>query len=56
MSIYFFVILGLHYKVFRYNICLEEYMDLSTRLISGTKSKYTEPMRITKRSESKKKN
>ena len=27
-----------YYTFFRYNVCLEEYMDLSPRLISGTKS------------------
>ena len=37
MFIYFFVIFEVHYTVSRYNICLEEYMDLSLRL-SGTKS------------------
>ena len=40
--------------VFRYNVCLEEYMDLSARLINGTKSKDIEPMKRTKRSGSKK--
>ena len=53
MSIYFFVIFEVHYTFFRYDVCLEEYMNLSPRLISGTKSEYTEPMRRTKRSESK---
>ena len=56
MSTYFSMIFEVHYMVFRYDVCLEEYMDLSPRLISGTKSKYTEPMRRTKRSESLKKN
>ena len=55
MSTYFFVILEVHYMIFRYNVCLEEYMDLSLRLINGTKSKHTKPMRRTKRIESKKK-
>ena len=49
------MIFEVHYMIFRYNVCLEEYMDLSPRLISGTKSKYTKPMRRTKKSESKKK-
>ena len=40
MSIYFFVIFEVHYTIFKYDVCLEEYMDLSTRLISGTKSEY----------------
>ena len=56
MSTYFFVIFEVHYTVFRYDVCFKVYMDLSRRLISGTKSKLTEPMRKTKRSESKKKN
>ena len=55
MSTYFFVIFEMHYMVFRYDVCLEEYMDLSLRLISGTKSEGTKPMRRTKRSESYKK-
>ena len=55
MSTYFFVILEMHYMVFRYNVCLEEYMDLSSRLISGNKLEHIESMRRTKRSESKKK-
>ena len=53
MSTYFFVIFEVHYMIFRYNFCLEEYMDLSPRLISGTESKHTEPMRRTKKSASK---
>ena len=56
MSTYFFVIFEVHYMVFRYNVCLEEYMDLSLRLINGIKLEYIEPMRRTKRSESQKKN
>ena len=55
MSIYFFVIFEVHYTIFRYDICLEEYMDLSPRLISGTKLEHTECVRRTKKSESKKK-
>ena len=51
----FFVIFEVQYTVFRYNVCFEEYMDLSPTSISGTKSEHTEPMRRTKRSESKKK-
>ena len=47
MSTYFFVIFEMHYKVFRYDVCLEEYMDLSPRLISGTKLEHVEPMRRT---------
>ena len=38
MSTYFFVIFEVHYTDFRYYVCLEEYMDLSLRLINGTKS------------------
>ena len=30
---------------FRYDVCLEEYMDLSPRLRSGTTSKDTKPKR-----------
>ena len=56
MSTYFFVIFEVHYLVFRYDVCLEEYMDLSPRLISGTKLEHIGPMRRTKRSESQKKN
>ena len=55
MSTYYFVIFEVYYIVFRYDVCLEEYMDLSPRLKSGTKSEYIEPMRRTNRSESKKK-
>ena len=55
MSTYLFVIFEVHYRVSRYDVCFEEYMGLSLRLISGTKSEYTEPMRRAKRSESKKK-
>ena len=55
MSTYFFVIFEVHYMIFKYNACPEEYMDLSPRLISGTKSEHTEPMRRTNKSESKKK-
>ena len=55
MSTYFFMIFEVHYMAFRYDICLEEYMNLSSRLISGTKSKHTKPMKRTKKSKSKKK-
>ena len=55
MSTYLFVIFEVHYIVCRYNVCLEEYMDLSLGLINGTKSKHTKPMRRAKRSENKKK-
>ena len=54
MSAYFLVNFEVHYTVFRHDVCFEEYMDLSPRLISGSKSKHTKPMRRTKRSESKK--
>ena len=36
MSTYFFVIFKIHYIVFRYDVCFEEYIDLSPRLRSGT--------------------
>ena len=55
MSTYFFVIFEVHYMVFRYNVYLEKYMDLSPRLINGTKSKDTKPMRRTQRSGSQRK-
>ena len=42
MSTYFFVIFEMQCMIFRYNVCLEEYMDLSPRLISGTKSEHTQ--------------
>ena len=41
MSTYFFVIFEVHYIVLRYNVCLEEYIDLSLRLED------TKPMRRT---------
>ena len=54
MSTYIFVIFEVHYTIFRYDVCLEKYVDLSPRLISGIKLEYTKPMRRAKRSESKK--
>ena len=54
MSIYFFVIFEVHSTLLKYNVCLEENMDLSSRLISGTKSKHTEPTRRTNGNESRK--
>ena len=39
MSTYFFVIFEVHHMVFRYNVCLEKYMDLSPRLRYGTNIK-----------------
>ena len=53
MSPYLFEIFEMHYMVSRYNVYFEEYMDLSLRLISGTKLEHTEFMRRAKRSESK---
>ena len=55
MYTYFFVIFEMHYTVIRYNVCLEEYMDLSSRLRSDTTSEDRELMRRT-RSRSQKKN
>ena len=55
MSTYFFVIFGVYYTIFRYDVCRKEYMDLSPRLISGTKLEHIEPMRRIKKSECKKK-
>ena len=54
MSTYFFVIFEVHYIIFRYDVCLEEYMDLSPRLRSGTTLEDTKLMRRIGRSESKK--
>ena len=48
LHIYFFVIFEMHYMVFRYNVCLEEYMDLSPRLRSGTTSEDIDFMRKTR--------
>ena len=48
MSTYFFVIFEVHHTVFRYDVCLEKYMDLSLRLRSGIKSEDTKPMRRTR--------
>ena len=55
MSTYFCVIFEVHYTIFRYNVCFEEYMDLSPRSISGIMSKVIELIRSTKRSGSQKK-
>ena len=55
MPTYFFVIFEVHYTIFRYNVCLEKYMDLKPRLRSGTTLEDTEPIRMTKRSGSLKK-
>ena len=55
MSIYFFVNFEVHYTVSRYYVCFAEYMDLSPRLMSGTKSKDTEPKGRIERSGSQKK-
>ena len=54
MPTYFFVIFEVNYIIFRYDVCLEKYMDLSLRLRSGT-TKDTEPMRRTRRTGSQKK-
>ena len=45
MSIYFSMIFEMHHMLFRYDTCLEEYMDLLLRLVNGTTSKDTQPMR-----------
>ena len=45
MSTYFFEIFEMHHTVSRYDVCLEEYMDLSVRLRSGTTSEDTESIR-----------
>ena len=50
MSTYLFVNFEVHCTVSRYVVCLEEYMDLSLRLISNTKLEHSEPMRRAKRS------
>ena len=49
------MIFEVHYIVFRYDICIEEYMDLSLRLRGGTTSEDIEPMRRTRGSGSIKK-
>ena len=54
MSTNFFMIFEVQFRIFRYDVCYEEYMDLSLRLISDTKSEHTEPTRRTKRNESQK--
>ena len=54
MSINFFMIFEVHYMVFRYNVFLEEYMDLSGRLENGTTSEDTKPLRRTSRGGSQK--
>ena len=48
MSIYFFVIFEVHHMAFRYDVCPQEYMDLSPRLVSRTTSEAIEPMKRTK--------
>ena len=48
MFTYFFVIFEMDYMIFRYKICLEEYMDLSLRLKTDTKFEDIEPMERTK--------
>ena len=55
MSTYFSVIFEVHYIVFRYNNCFEEYMNLSPTLRSGTTLEDTKPMRRIERSGSQKK-
>ena len=49
MSTYCFMIFEVHHMAFRYNVCLEEYMDLSLRSISGSTSQDTESMKRTKK-------
>ena len=44
MSTYLFLIFEVHCTVSRYDICLEEYMDLSPSLISGTKLPHCCPL------------
>ena len=41
----FSVIFEVHCMVFRYDVYLEEYMDLLSRAISGITSEDTKPMR-----------
>ena len=36
MSTNFFVIFEVYHIIFRYDVCLEGYMDLLLRLVSGT--------------------
>ena len=46
------MIFEVHYTIFRYNVCLKEHMDLSLRLISGTKLEDIEAMERRERSRS----
>ena len=55
MSTYFSVIFKVHQMIFRYDVCLEEYMDLLLMSVSGTTSKDTKPMQRIERSRSQKK-
>ena len=50
MFTYFFVIFEVHYTIFGYDVCLEEYIDLLPRLRNGTTLKDTKPIRRAKRS------
>ena len=54
-SLHVYMIFEVHHMVFRYDVCLEKYMDLSVRLKNGTTSEDTKPMRRTRRSGSQKK-
>ena len=45
MSTYFSMIFEVHHMVLRYNVCLEEYMNLLPRSISDTTSENTNPMK-----------
>ena len=56
MSTYLFMIFEVHYMILDTMFCLEEYIDLSQRLRSGTTSEDIEPMRRTRRSDSQKNN
>ena len=44
------MIFEVHHTISKYDVCLENYMDLSVRLRSGTTSKDAKPVRRTRRS------
>ena len=56
MTIYFFVIFEVYYMTFRYDVFLDEYIDLSLKSISGsTLEDNIEPMKRIEKKGSKKK-
>ena len=55
VHIFFFVIFEVYRIAFRYNICPKKYTDLLLRLVNGTTSSDTKPMKRTKKKGSGKK-